>query len=220
MSKTKIDAALLDKAPLTEYERNLITLIDIQGVPLKQVAGDLGKDDSTVSLQRKKAVEKYVEWSCKIDEEQKREITSGKEAAVVFALLEKGKELPKIVIELKIDPENVKNYYDRWLELKKADVNQKFVPVIIDRLKTEVDSVKDDLNSLDDKLVPFVSSVGSYKLRNCSHNIDGYCMNWVWNEPPEFITSDYKEKHGKHYMHAEQFCCGLCTAFEGRKDTD
>ncbi len=220
MNKTAIVPNLLDKAPLTEYERNLIKQIDIQSLPVKQVAASLKRDDSTISLQHKKALEKYTAWYSKVDEEMKADLVSGEEAALVFEMLQKGKELPKIVIELKIPPKTVKNYYDGWVQLKKADMNQKFVPVIIDRLKAEVGSVKDGLNSLEGKLVPFVSSVGSYKLRNCKHNIDGYCMNWLWYEPPEHITSEYKEKNGKYYMHAEQFCCGLCTAFEGRKDTD
>lgn len=46
------------------------------------------------------------------------------EALTVFRLLEEGKSLTKIVIETGISPENVKQYYEKWYELKRIDINQ------------------------------------------------------------------------------------------------
>jgi len=126
MGKTEIDFNLLDSSPLNEYEKNLIKQIDIDGLALKEVAADLKKDDSTVSLQHKKVVEKYSAWYSKMDEKMKADLASGEEAATVFKMLEKGTKLPKIVIKTGIQPDKVKKYYEQWLELKRVDLNPNF----------------------------------------------------------------------------------------------
>jgi len=53
----------------------------------------------------------------------------------VFRLLEEGKTLPKIVVETGLDPDEVKKYYEKWLELKKIDINQPTVLKEIEELK-------------------------------------------------------------------------------------
>ncbi len=194
MNKTTIDPGLVDKAPLTPYEKDLIKKIDIEGLPLKDVAEDLKKDDSTISLQHKKALEKYSVWSSKLDEQSRHDIANGKEAAIVFGMLKKGKELPDIVIDANIPPERLKVYYEQWLDLKRVKIGSW------------------------DKFIECLENHGAHNLENCSHNIDGYCMYWRWSEPPEKITDKCKGSDGKYYLHADKWYCGLCTAFEKRRE--
>ncbi len=141
MNKTVIDPSLLDKAPLTPYEKDLIKQIDIEGLPLKDVAVELKKDDSTISLQHKRALEKYSEWCATIAEEHKHDIAVGTEAALVFELLEKGTGLADVVIETKIDPERVKMIYEAWVEMKEVDLNSPSVPKKLKQIEEKLENV-------------------------------------------------------------------------------
>ncbi|RLE46998.1 MAG: hypothetical protein DRJ31_09425 [Candidatus Methanomethylicota archaeon] len=59
----------------------------------------------------------------------------------VFKRLEEGKSLPKIVIETGLDPDKVKEIYNKWLELRKIDVNQPVVLKEIEELKEKLSNV-------------------------------------------------------------------------------
>jgi IS30 family transposase len=57
--KTSVDAELLKRAPLTEREKLLLQRIDANGETITNVARELRKDKSTISIQDKKAVRLY-----------------------------------------------------------------------------------------------------------------------------------------------------------------
>lgn len=58
-----IDVNLLEKCPvLTDYEKDLIKRIDINGETQASVAKSYGKSPATISIQRKKALEKFNAW--------------------------------------------------------------------------------------------------------------------------------------------------------------
>jgi len=56
----------------------------------------------------------------------------------VFKRLEEGKTLPKIVVETGLDPEKVKEIYNKWLELRKIDINQPTVLKDIEEIKNKI----------------------------------------------------------------------------------
>jgi len=66
----------------------------------------------------------------------------------VFKRLEEGKTLPKIVIETGLDPDEVKKIYEKWLELKKIDINQPAVLNDIKKLKEAINTIVDRFNKL------------------------------------------------------------------------
>lgn len=58
-----IDIKELDKCPvLTDYEKDLIRRIDVNHETQASVAKHYGKSPSTINIQFKKAVKKYLEW--------------------------------------------------------------------------------------------------------------------------------------------------------------
>lgn len=60
------------------------------------------------------------------------------EASNVFELLEEGLPLPEVVIALKMNPDKVKQLYDKWTELKEIDINQ---PTVLKQIKELDDSL-------------------------------------------------------------------------------
>jgi len=59
----------------------------------------------------------------------------------VFKRLEEGKSLPKIVVETGLDPEKVKEIYQKWLDLKKIDINQPTVLKDIEDLRNRINKL-------------------------------------------------------------------------------
>lgn len=70
---------------------------------------------------------------------QSKALKENELTAKVFEMLEKGRSLANIVIELKADPDVVKRLYEKWVELKRIDVNQ---PVVLKRLEELSDLLK------------------------------------------------------------------------------
>ncbi len=66
----------------------------------------------------------------------------------VFKRLEEGKTLPKIVVETGLDPDKVKEIYNKWLELRKIDVNQPIVLKDIEELRKEFRGVLVNIQAL------------------------------------------------------------------------
>jgi len=56
----------------------------------------------------------------------------------VFKRLEEGKTLPRIVVETGLDPEKVKEIYNKWLELRKIDIHQPTVLKDIEEIKSKI----------------------------------------------------------------------------------
>ena len=69
---------------------------------------------------------------------KEREEAKKKPIVEVFKRLEEGKTLPRIVVETGLDPDEVKKCYEKWLELKKIDINQPTVLKDIEELKRKL----------------------------------------------------------------------------------
>lgn len=60
--KIRVEPELLNKSPLTDHQRALLQRIDVNGEKLTKVAQELGKSKGTISVQRRKALNDYLEW--------------------------------------------------------------------------------------------------------------------------------------------------------------
>jgi len=80
----------------------------------------------------------------------------------VFRLLEDGKTLPKVVVETGLDPDEVRKYYEKWLELKKIDINQ---PAVL----KEIEELKESLKPLLEKNVieKLLAILSNYRIVKC-----------------------------------------------------
>ncbi len=142
--RMEIDESLLERSQLSPYEKELIRLIDIQGIEVTKVALQKEKDKSTISIQHNKALEKLQKFM----EGIKYKEISGELASRIFAQFEKGMEPAKIVIKLKQAPEVVKAKYEQWLELKKLDVNLVSHLNQIEQIKEELRRLKESVDAL------------------------------------------------------------------------
>ncbi len=163
----EIDESLLERAPLSEYEKELIRLIDIQGVEVTKVALQKGKDKSTISIQHNRALEKLQNFIDKMNDKE----FLGKLAGKIFAKLDKGKPLTKIVTEVKEDPEIIKLLYKQWLDLKEDDLNSPSVPNRIKQIEQELKKIHDRIDFLEDDIDDINSNcftTGMYYQFKCS----------------------------------------------------
>jgi transposase len=125
------------------------------------------------------------------------------EAATVFEMLENGTSLPKIVIELKMSPDKVRQLYDKWVELKKIDVNQ---PIVFEKIRELQELVGQGIvmSIPSRQLAREAKDIGGFRLKNCSHpNGEGFCTNWYWN----------REDGSQYHKRADPLCCAFCYAF-------
>jgi len=120
----EINESLVEKAPLTEYEKDLIRLIDVKGIEATSVASKKGKDKSTISIQHKKAMEKLQKFMA----EMKYEEASGELASKVFTEFDNHVQLTEVVRKYKIAPKVVRALYKEWISLKEEDLNSPSVP--------------------------------------------------------------------------------------------
>lgn len=131
----EIDESLLQRAPLSDYEKELVRLIDIQGLETTKVALKEGKDKSTISIQHKKALEKLQKFIRDI----KHQEIPAELASNIFRAFEKHMPLTRIVIKYKVQPKIVKALYKEWITLKEEDLSSPNVPT---RLKQLEDTLK------------------------------------------------------------------------------
>jgi hypothetical protein len=95
-----IDTKLLDECPvLSDYEKDLIRRIDINHETQASVARFYKKSPSTISIQHKKAIEKFSTWLKGKGQQEKthREEDFDKQA---FAMFNKGLPPNKVIVEL------------------------------------------------------------------------------------------------------------------------
>jgi len=158
----KITAQLLNKAPLTDYERKLIKLIDIEKEKISDVAKKFGKHKSTISTQHKRAREKLEEFM----KMEKKDREKGAIASKVFRLFEKGCSPCKVVMKLNLSPEHVKELYNSWIELKEMDLSSPILPKILNELKQKVEDLDLRLGLIEDV---FYDILGDMRCPNCGN---------------------------------------------------
>ena len=136
----------------------------------------------------------------------------GEEASRVFELLEAGETLPRIVIQLEMEPHRVEDLYHHWLEIRRIDVNQ---PPVLKQVKEVNDYVceihVDLINHKNsnthrsmESLLEHAANIGTYKVQNCRHvNEDGYCTWWQWTD--QYGRGVWKK--------ADPVRCAFCTIF-------
>lgn len=135
----EINEALLQKAPLSEYEKELIRLRDIQGVEITKVATQKGKDKSTISIQHKKALEKLQKFVAEIEYDE----ISGELMSKIFAAFEKQLPLAQIVIKYKVKPKIVRALHKDWISLKEVDLNSPSVPKRLKQIEEKLANIID-----------------------------------------------------------------------------
>jgi len=129
------------------------------------------------------------------------------EASTVFEQFERGKSLPRIVIDHKISPDKLRQRYDEYVDLMKIDLNQPIVPEKIKELekllKGEI-CLSCRLTQLFAQLFQQAKDIGEFKLRNCSYvNARGFCTNWHWEN----------EGGSKYNRLADALRCAFCFNF-------
>lgn len=91
----------------------------------------------------------------------------GEMASKVFQLLEKGRTLSKIVIELKLEPEVVKDLYDKWVGLSQNDAK-------LPNLKGLNQALQDHIMNHHglNRLLEKARNAGVFKKNNCEYYND------------------------------------------------
>lgn len=127
----------------------------------------------------------------------------GEEVSRIFEQFEKGKSLTRIVIEFKINPDRVRQLYEKWIELKKIDVNQ---PIVLEKIKELQELLAEEIVIS----VPFrqlfrqAEEIGEFKMKKCSYaDTNGFCRNWYWNN----------EDGSKYHERADALRCAFCFDF-------
>jgi len=111
-----IDVKLLDKcAVLTDYEKELVRRIDVKGEIQASVARFYKKTPSTICLQHKQALNKFLEWEKK--QESPPEANLDKH---VFERLNRG-DSPWVIIADVGHGDEVIDLSEKWRELHKDD---------------------------------------------------------------------------------------------------
>jgi transcriptional regulator with XRE-family HTH domain len=118
-------------------------------------------------------------------------VPEGEEAAEAFELFEKGVSLPKVVIDLKANPDMVKALYEKWLDLKGVNVMEWIFRQV----------------AMED-LLEQAKSLGGFRVENCAKvNAVGYCTNWK-----------YEGNDGEsYYKKANPLRCAYCDRFQRDK---
>jgi len=117
----ELDRTLVERSSLTDYQKKLIIIIDIEKKGVVEVAKILGKSKGTVSSQHKTALQAITKWVEGMDETAKRESAESNESAMVIKLLEQDVRLPQISVQTHLSPEKVELYTDKWVKLKEKD---------------------------------------------------------------------------------------------------
>jgi hypothetical protein len=133
--------------------------------------------------------------------------TDGEDASRIFEEFEKGVSLPKVVIQLRTSPDKVRQLYDKWIGLKKIDVNQ---PTVLEKIKELDELLAEEIASSVPLRMLFgqARGMGGLKLRKCGYvNAEGFCTNWVW-----------KRKDGSEvHKQAEALRCAFCYDFNAKE---
>lgn len=133
--------------------------------------------------------------------------SDGEEAAAVFELLEKGKSLPKIVIDRKMSPHEARQLHEEWVGLKEIDVNQ---PIVLKQIKQLQKLLAHEivLSLPLRQLFKQAGDIGGFRLKNCSYvNSKGFCTNWYWNS----------EDGSKYHKQADALRCAFCFDFKDNR---
>jgi transposase len=127
----------------------------------------------------------------------------GDKASKVFSLLEKGRTLPQIVIELKLEPEIVKKFYDMWVELKQIDVNEPNLKKLDQKLESHISNH----NGLD-RLLEVTLNEGFSRRNSYSYfnSIEGVCP---------FLIDKNEGMEGANPV----LNCVFCKIYFGRTET-
>jgi len=116
-NRPKIDRKLIERCPLSQSEKELLVLRDVENLTNGQVAQRLGKDPGTTSGGYTKAKRKFDDWLLNQGPQAQMEQEEGREQAEVFKLLERRVTLPQVAIETGLPAEKVSRYADDYLGL-------------------------------------------------------------------------------------------------------
>jgi hypothetical protein len=133
--------------------------------------------------------------------------TDGEDASRMFEQFEKGISLPKVVIQLRTSPDKVRQLYDKWIGLKKIDVNQ---PILLEKIKELEQLLAEEivLSVPLRMLLEQAREIGRLKLRKCSYvSAEGFCTNWYWN----------REDGSEYHKQADALRCAFCFHFNRKQ---
>jgi len=136
----------------------------------------------------------------------------------IFERLERGESLTKIVVDLKADPDVVREAYEKWRSLKEIDVNQ---PKVL----RELNSIKAELAILRN-FMEWVERSVDRRLREdrngCKYiSAEGYCTMWYWYKPVTgwVMKADTVEEEGEPKtvyrlkVKLHKFICVACPSY-------
>jgi hypothetical protein len=147
---------------------------------------------------------------------------SGNElTAQIFERLDRGEGLTRIAIELRADPDAVREAYEKWVSLKEVDVNQ---PKVLRRLR----EIEGRLAILEG-FMGWIGMSVDRRLRD-DHNGckymsgDGYCAAWHWYEPVDGceMRPGIVEEGGRprtvYWLNVKRhkFICAACPSYSPR----
>jgi predicted DNA-binding protein (UPF0251 family) len=150
--KSPINNEILEICPvLTKYEKEIMRLLHIEGKNMEYAAQHFEKSSSTISIQNKKAVEKYDKWASnegkkivsdiikaeKIEEksgtkkniEQEKNKVEGELAAKVYKLFKKGSKPEDVVIILKQTPKVINQLYREFIGIPEKAPIKEFIDI-------------------------------------------------------------------------------------------
>jgi hypothetical protein len=184
--------------------------------------GGLEQIYTEAGLPPEKAREKLTLTEKALKARETLETRENELTAQIFERLEKGESLTKIVVELKANPDAVKEAYEKWRSLKEIDVNQ---PVALRLLK----NIERRLGALEE-FMEWVGRSVDRRLNDahgrCRHiSADGYCTMWCWYEPvegwsmkPEVVVEGGRRKTVYHLnVRQHKFICIACPSYKPRR---
>jgi transposase len=121
----------------------------------------------------------------------------GEIAAKVFSLLEDGRTLPEVVIQLRFEPKIVEDLYNKWIRLRGTDVNYHNLDRLDEKLQKHILNHRKIEN-----LLLMSKGVGEYRRRECSNvDEDSVCMFSTYLDEETAVLR-----------------CAFCLDFESREE--